>query len=145
MFTNYKYVVTPDNEVIAISTYAGQTVKGVAKCHPNDQFDLEFGKRLAAARCEVKVCRKRLKRALQLEEEAYKAQERAEERLLKMGCYVDDANMALSTAEMYLDGILHLEPVATPAAAPKPELNWIPDPDPETSWWLKFWKWFANN
>lgn len=65
----YKFVVRPARvdkngeahgpEVIAISHYAGQTIKGVAKCSPNDEFDLEYGKRLAAARCNQKVCEKR--------------------------------------------------------------------------------------
>ena len=59
---NYKYVVTP-NKVIAISTYAGRTVRGVAKCHPNDTFDEEYGKQLAAARCNEKIARKRYARA----------------------------------------------------------------------------------
>ena len=62
MFTNYKYVVTP-NKVIALSTYGGRTVRGVAKCHPNDTFNVEFGKALAAARCNQKVAAKRYARA----------------------------------------------------------------------------------
>lgn len=55
---NYKYIVTP-NKVIALSTYAGRPVRGIAKCHPNDTFDVEFGKKLAAARCNYKVAVKR--------------------------------------------------------------------------------------
>lgn len=62
MYTNYKYVVTP-NKVIALSTYAGRTVRGIAKCHPNDTFDEDFGKALAAARCNQKVAAKRYARA----------------------------------------------------------------------------------
>jgi len=58
----YKYVITP-NKVIAISTYCGRTVRGVAKCHPNDVFDEEIGKQLAAARCGKKIAEKRYKRA----------------------------------------------------------------------------------
>lgn len=60
---NYKYVVTP-NKIIAISTYAGRTVRGIAKCHPNDKFDEEFGKKLAAARCNKKIADKRYARSL---------------------------------------------------------------------------------
>lgn len=59
---NYKYVVTP-TKVIALSTYAGRTVRGIAKCHPNDIFNEEFGKRLAAARCNEKIAEKRYNRA----------------------------------------------------------------------------------
>lgn len=59
---NYKYIVT-NNKVIALSSYAGKTVRGVAKCHPNDVFDEEFGKKLAAARCNLKIAEKRHLRA----------------------------------------------------------------------------------
>jgi len=62
MFTNYRYF-TAGNKVIAVSTYAGKTVRGVAICAPGDDFDLEFGKRLAAARCNEKVAEKRYNRA----------------------------------------------------------------------------------
>ncbi len=59
---NYRYVVTP-NKVIALSTYAGRTVRGIAKCHPNDEFNEEYGKKLAAARCNQKIAAKRYERA----------------------------------------------------------------------------------
>ena len=51
------------DKVIVTSTYAGKTVRGVAICAPGDDFDLEFGKRLAAARCNEKVAEKRYNRA----------------------------------------------------------------------------------
>ena len=38
--------------VIAITTYAGKTVKGHAKCHIDDTFDPAFGEQLAMARCK---------------------------------------------------------------------------------------------
>lgn len=58
----YKFYVN-DNKVIAVSTYAGRTVRGTAKCDPRDEFDLEFGKKLAAARCAYKIAEKRKARA----------------------------------------------------------------------------------
>ena len=45
--------------VVAVSSYAGRKVKGYAKCNPEDEFDLEKGKKLAAARCNLKVAEKR--------------------------------------------------------------------------------------
>ena len=62
MKENYKFVIT-DDKVIALSSFAGRTVRGVAKCHPNDKFDVEYGKALAAARCGVKIAKKRYARA----------------------------------------------------------------------------------
>lgn len=58
----YKFYVS-GNKVIAVSTYAKKIVKGYAKCDPRDEFDLEFGKKLAAARCAYKIAEKRRKRA----------------------------------------------------------------------------------
>lgn len=60
-FDKYKfYVNVKERTVYAISTYAGKTVRGVAKCAPEDKFDIEYGKRLAAARCNLKVAAKRV-------------------------------------------------------------------------------------
>lgn len=61
-FNGYTFIVNK-NEVIAISSFAGRTVKGKARCHPKDNFNLELGKELAAARCGRKIAEKRYKRA----------------------------------------------------------------------------------
>lgn len=66
----YKYY-TGKNEVVAVSTYAGKTVRGVAKCHADDEFDLAKGQRLAAARCHEKIAKKRLRRSDRKMKEAY--------------------------------------------------------------------------
>lgn len=64
MYNNYTYIVLPDKgKVIALSTYAGKVVRGIAKCSPSDEFDEEYGKKLAAARCNLKVAEKRNRRA----------------------------------------------------------------------------------
>jgi hypothetical protein len=49
--------------IMALSTYGGKIVKGVAKCQPSDNYDFECGKKLAAAICDYKVCVSRNKRA----------------------------------------------------------------------------------
>ena len=49
------------NKVYCMTFYAGKTIKGVAKRHPEDEFDLEVGKKLARARCEYKLRKKQLK------------------------------------------------------------------------------------
>ena len=36
----YRFIQT-GNKVICISTYAKKVVKGIAKCSPNDEFDLD--------------------------------------------------------------------------------------------------------
>ena len=59
----YKFYTNGTNTVVCKSTFAKRVVAGVAKCNPNDQFSLEFGKQLAQARCDYKIAKKRLKYA----------------------------------------------------------------------------------
>ena len=42
-FEKYRYY-TAGNKIIAVSTYAGKTVRGIAKCAEGDTFDIEKGK-----------------------------------------------------------------------------------------------------
>lgn len=50
-------------EVIALTHYCGETVKGVASCSPADTYDLEVGKKLAALRCNMKIADIRVRKA----------------------------------------------------------------------------------
>lgn len=60
----YKYKVDEENKVVvALSTFAGRPVSGVARCAPNDVFDVAIGKKIAAARCDLKIAARRKKRA----------------------------------------------------------------------------------
>ena len=59
---NYEYIVA-DNKVICISRYAKKAVRGIAKCAPDDSFDVETGKKLAKLRCDLKVAEQRYKNA----------------------------------------------------------------------------------
>lgn len=77
--------------VKAVSTYAGQNIFGKAICHPNDKFDLEKGKELAAARCNEKVAEKRLRRAIQKLNEADDIYYRAMNNYANMVAYKSDA------------------------------------------------------
>lgn len=86
----YKFY-TNGSRVIAVSTYAGKIVRGVAVCHVDDTFSLEKGKKLAALRCAEKIARKRLNRAEHKVDEAYWAYVDAEAYLNKMCDYKDDA------------------------------------------------------
>lgn len=94
----YKFVHLK-NRVIAISTYAGKTVKGEAACHPDDEFDAEFGEKLAKARCRVKVAKKRAARAKKKYIEAERMMKDAIRYLTKMNNYSSDAEMELHEAK----------------------------------------------
>lgn len=71
--------------VVATSTYAGKTVRGVARCHPNDEFDIDKGVQLAVYRCNLKVADKRQARAARK---------------------VKEAKLALYEAQVFLDKML---------------------------------------
>ena len=95
----YKFYVSPnENKVIAVSSYCGRKVTGVATCAPEDKFDLKKGMALAAARCNLKVTEKRMKRAAQKHEEANEILLAAGEYLTKMKNYHEDATNAFDAA-----------------------------------------------
>ena len=77
--------------VKAVSTYAGQNIFGKAVCHPNDEFDLEKGKELAAARCNEKVAEKRFRRAKKKRNEGADIYHRAMRKYDDMIAYENDA------------------------------------------------------
>lgn len=105
MFDKYKFV-KHGNEVIAISTYAGKPVRGVATCSPEDEFSIEKGKILAAARCNAKIAKKRLKRALKQMREAWDASVIANNRYNDMVNYYVDASKRSNEADQELERVL---------------------------------------
>ena len=78
-------------EIIAMSTYAGQVVKGKAICHINDEYNEENGQKLAIARCAAKIAKKRNDRANRLLKKALKQKEMAEKYVSDMARYQADA------------------------------------------------------
>ena len=88
----YNYYTNEKNgKVIAVSTYGGKTVRGVAKCDPSDNFSLDFGKKLAALRCNKRITEKRMKRAWVQYQDAIDAITNALDHATKMKKYYDDA------------------------------------------------------
>lgn len=60
----YEFVVNKEKRtIVALTSFAGKTVSGIAKCHPSDSFNEEAGKALAKARADFKVAVKRSKYA----------------------------------------------------------------------------------
>ena len=104
MYSLDKYnIIVHGNEVIAISTYAGKTVKGIAKTDPRDEFDVEKGKALAIARCSAKIAMKRQNRAKKCLAVAQARLEDAQRWVKKMTDYSTDATQAFQKAfdELY--------------------------------------------
>lgn len=88
---NYK-IYTHDNEVIAVTSFARRPVRATAKCDPRDTFDVDFGKALAIARCDVKVADKRLAAAK-------KRLDRANEAMILAKRELDAANKYFNLAQ----------------------------------------------
>ncbi len=89
--SKYKFYVTSDNKTIAVTTYAGKTVKGVAKLDPRDGYNRGVGESIAAARCAVKVAKKRHKRAMKQAAKAAEEFNKAFKYFEKMKQYESDA------------------------------------------------------
>lgn len=90
---NYAHYTNAEgqNVISARSTYAGKTVKGYAKCDPRDEFDVVKGEKLAAARCNERISRKRLANAHRRLDAAAKALADAQAHYDKMVRYQADA------------------------------------------------------
>lgn len=93
---------TSSIRITAVSSFAGKPVKGHADCHPNDEYDMEYGRALAAARCAEKIAVKRCNRAYAKVDEARAQVNAALAHLQKMMQYEADAeanyNIAAFTA-----------------------------------------------
>lgn len=97
---------TVSTRISAVSSFAGQTVKGYADCHPNDDFDLTFGRALAAARCNERIAEKRCKRAYAKVDEAKAQLDAAIAHFNKMQEYANDAEANYNTASFKLATLL---------------------------------------
>jgi hypothetical protein len=105
-FSNYKIFTNGKNEVIATSTYAGKTVRGIARLDPRDSFDLDKGVQLAIARCNAKVATKRSKRAIKEMQKAEKDLINAESKYANMQKYFSDSIAEESKAYKAIDEII---------------------------------------
>ena len=92
--------------VKAISTYAGKTVAGYAKCHPNDNWDWEKGKALAIARCAAKIAKKRAARATSKLLEAQEIFADATEYLNDMTDYFADSMDEVALTSAYVSEVM---------------------------------------
>ena len=95
----YKYKIDEEKRtIVAMSTFAGRTVVGVARCAEEDTFDVEAGKKLAAARCSVKIAEKRMKRANECYAWAKESAEYWTAEFEKMSSYKEDSTAAFEAA-----------------------------------------------
>lgn len=105
----YRFYTDNKTIVVCVSSYAGKTVRGVAKCDPRDVFDLEHGKALAQARCNHKIAEKRYANAQHKYQEAAYEAEKAYKHLLDMGEYIRDSAIAVEDAKEALFYLINRE------------------------------------
>ena len=55
----YTETSTGKRVIKAVTKYAGKAVFAFAKCNPEDNFDIEFGTKLALKRLDLKIAKKR--------------------------------------------------------------------------------------
>ena len=96
---------TSNVRIVAVSSFAGRPVKGYADLHPLDEFDLNYGKELAAARCAEKIAAKRCKRAYSKVDEARAQALAALDYLEKMMKYEADAEANYNVTSAMLAAI----------------------------------------
>ena len=104
--TKYSFYTDGKTKVIAVSTYAGKVVRGVAKCDVNDTFSLEKGKELAAARCNEKIAKKRFTRAQNMHVDMLIEYGKLVARFTKALNYRNDSEIALLEARNHVETIL---------------------------------------
>ena len=103
---NCKYFTNGTNEVVAVAKFNGKVVRGVAKCGPNDVFDLEKGKALAAARCAAKIARKRMIQAREDADWYASWKKEAEQNYVKAAALEFHATEDYNRAQFELENLL---------------------------------------
>ena len=105
-YKNYKYDITREgNKTIATATYAGVPVQAHAKLDPRDIDTPELASELAKARCNKKICKKRVVHAKKHRDEAYAQLLVALHNFNKMTEYVEASNQAYSLAKSSVKSI----------------------------------------
>ena len=86
-----KFYIKPGNEstnqritYIAVKPYHGKDIKGYAKCAISDQFDNDFGRELAAYRCERNVLVHRIKYARKMYQQNLQESADLEKRIARL-------------------------------------------------------------
>lgn len=99
----YHFYQNADNGTIVCTTiYKGRMIRGIAKCNPEDNFDISIGKKLAYLRCRAKFMRKKLIRAKKVLAEASNALTFAKLNFGKACEFVDDSEAQLRNAKSEL-------------------------------------------
>lgn len=90
------YHNTTNGIIVCTTIYKGQIIRGIAKCSPEDNFDIETGKKLAYLRCKRKFTHKKLKRAQAVYFDAARAYAKAKYDFNTAHEFVEDVEIQLN-------------------------------------------------
>ena len=93
-------------EILAMSTYAGEVVKGKAICQMGDNYDEKAGTELAVARCAQKIAKKRKARAARLLKHAEAQLTMAQKYVDDMTSYFEGASQEVIDTAVDVDNLL---------------------------------------
>jgi hypothetical protein len=97
---NYHFYYNTRNSMVVCTTaYKGKTIRGVAKCSPEDTFDLEVGKKLAYLRCRYKFAKKKAAQASGVYAKAFTEALRINKYLDRVISFISDTGYELAKAQ----------------------------------------------
>ena len=102
----YKYFTNDEDTVIAEQTFAGRKYRGKAVVSNPDEFNHQIGMDIAAAKCDVKICKARYNYAKERFELAEKYLADATAEYEKMKSYFDDSTSEYFEASKRLNEIM---------------------------------------
>jgi hypothetical protein len=104
------YLDEKNKTVVCTTVYKNESIKGLATCSPEDEFDISVGKALAYARCKQKLAKRKLLHAQKVYSKAAEDEARANKKLLNAFLFVRDSEEYLKNSNEYLSSlIVHLE------------------------------------
>ena len=92
----YFYYHEASQTVVCTTMYKGCTLRGTAKCSPEDMFNIETGKKLAYLRCKKKYAKKKLNHANRVYKQALSAMAAANECFQQAADFFEDSEYQFS-------------------------------------------------
>ena len=98
----YTEPITGCKCVKAVTNYVGQNMFAIAKCDPIDEFDQEFGEKLAAMRLNIKIAKRRVALAKERAEYAAEYKEFLDKELRRVNASIrrEEVSVTERTADL---------------------------------------------
>ena len=97
------YIDKKNRTVVCATTYKGESIRGVAKCDPADDFNIDVGKVLAYARCRQKLAKKKLAHSKRVYAKALADEMKAKNNVMKAFVFMHDSEEYLKNSNKELN------------------------------------------